>query len=39
MGMGELYAGYDAVWIGPGGGPDGPVAYLGGPLAGLRAYF
>ncbi|MGH7733195.1 MAG: hypothetical protein ACREOE_05690 [Gemmatimonadales bacterium] len=38
FGMGEVYAGYDATWIGPGG-AGGPVAYLGGPLAGLRAYF
>jgi hypothetical protein len=38
FGMGEVYAGYDAIWVGPGG-IDGAVAYLGGPLAGLRAYF
>lgn len=38
FGLGEVYAGYDATWIGPGG-VDGAVAYLGGPLAGLRAYF
>jgi hypothetical protein len=38
FGMGEVYAGYDAIWIGPGS-VDGAVAYLGGPLVGLRAYF
>ncbi len=38
LGMGEVYVGYDAIWIGPGG-IDGAIAYLGGPLAGLRAYF
>jgi hypothetical protein len=38
FGLGEVYAGYDATWIGPGG-VDGAVAYLGGPLAGVRAYF
>jgi hypothetical protein len=34
VGFGEVFAGYDGVWI---GGP-GPTAYLGGPVVGLRAY-
>jgi hypothetical protein len=35
LGFGEIFAGYDAVWIGGAG----PTAYLGGPLVGVRAYF
>jgi hypothetical protein len=35
MRFAEIFAGYDGVWI---GGP-GPTAYLGGPIAGMRAYF
>jgi len=35
LGTGEIFAGYDAVWIGGGR----PTAYLGGPIAGVRAYF
>jgi hypothetical protein len=38
LGFGELYAGYDALWIGPDNGSSSP-AYLGGPIAGVRAYF
>jgi hypothetical protein len=35
FGIGEIFAGYDAVWIGGAG----PTAYLGGPVVGMRAYF
>ena len=35
FGMGEIFAGYDAIWIRG----DGPTAYLGGPVIGTRAYF
>jgi hypothetical protein len=38
MGHGELFAGYDATWMGDTAGL-GPTAYLGGPVAGIRAYF
>jgi hypothetical protein len=37
LGFGEIFAGYDALWIGPTNG--GSPAYLGGPVAGVRAYF
>lgn len=37
IGFGEVYAGYDALWIGSTNG--GPTANLGGPVVGLRAYF
>jgi hypothetical protein len=37
IGSGEVYAGYDALWIGSTNG--GPTANLGGPVVGLRAYF
>jgi len=38
LSIGELYGGYDALWIGsPRAG--GPVAYLGGPVVGVKAYF
>jgi hypothetical protein len=36
IGQAELYAGYDGVWIGS---PRQPTAFLGGPVAGFRAYF
>ncbi|MCL2450606.1 MAG: hypothetical protein FWD17_16785 [Polyangiaceae bacterium] len=36
VGQAELFAGYDAIWIGASGKPS---AYLGGPIAGVRAYF
>jgi hypothetical protein len=38
LGIGEIYGGYDALWIGS---PDagGPMAYLGGPVVGVKAYF
>jgi hypothetical protein len=35
LGPGEVYVGYDAVWVGG----HGPTAFLGGPVAGLRMYF
>jgi hypothetical protein len=38
VGLGEIFAGYDAVWIGSQD-PTGPLAYLGGPVVGLRTYF
>jgi hypothetical protein len=38
VGAGEIFAGYDAPWIGAGDGK-GPTAYLGGPVAGVRVYF
>jgi hypothetical protein len=36
-GVGEIYAGYDAMWVFGAG--NLPTAYLGGPVAGVRAYF
>ena len=36
LGRAEIYAGYDATWI---FGGTMPTAYLGGPIAGVRAYF
>jgi hypothetical protein len=36
IGQAELYAGYDGVWIGS---ARQPTAFLGGPVAGFRAYF
>jgi hypothetical protein len=38
VGNGEVFAGYDATWMGPTA-SNGPTAYLGGPVAGVRAYF
>ena len=38
MGHGEVFAGYDATWMGSMTGT-GATAYLGGPVAGIRAYF
>jgi len=35
LGRAEIYAGYDAMWVFGGG----PAAYVGGPIAGVRAYF
>jgi hypothetical protein len=36
VGQAELYVGYDGEWIGA---ERQPTAYLGGPVAGFRAYF
>jgi hypothetical protein len=38
MGNGEVFAGYDATWMGDATGM-GATAYLGGPVVGVRAYF
>jgi hypothetical protein len=38
LGHGELYAGYDATWMGDTA-ASGATANLGGPVAGVRAYF
>src|SRR4029077_15999190 len=35
LGPGEVFVGYDGVWVGG----RGPTAFLGGPVAGLRTYF
>jgi hypothetical protein len=36
VGQAEVFAGFDGVWIGA---ANQPTAYLGGPVAGVRAYF
>jgi hypothetical protein len=38
FGLAEVFAGYDAVWVGGGGG-NAPTAFLGGPVVGTRVYF